>query len=292
MSVKIMGKVWELNLPANEKLVLLALSDHADHNGENAHPGNKLLAMKTGYSERQVQRIIQSLQEKNLIQASQDKGGRNLKKCYTIDPEKGDKTSSFSASKGRHIDTPKKSERVTSATQKGDICDKNINKERARVLTVHEPPIEPSIEPSILADAGEKTETTPANNQNNRDGISEMSPPPASAPPIVEAIKKTGKLPPELLPDFHDLMKFLEGRVKLITDYGKEAHWLSEILLKGFNQDQCKGCFDYLVAERKYDFVGWGLVAKVIGTWSERQEPKAGEREHPEGSSLVGVWWT
>jgi hypothetical protein len=33
MSIKIMAAVWELNLPQNQKLVLLALADHADDRG-------------------------------------------------------------------------------------------------------------------------------------------------------------------------------------------------------------------------------------------------------------------
>lgn len=57
-----LGQVWELRLPRNQKNVLLALADHADHNGENAFPGVELLAWKTDYSERQVQAILRELE--------------------------------------------------------------------------------------------------------------------------------------------------------------------------------------------------------------------------------------
>lgn len=61
MSAKIMGHVWELDLPANKQLVLLAMADHADHEGENIYPSLGLIAWKTGYSESQTRRIIKAL---------------------------------------------------------------------------------------------------------------------------------------------------------------------------------------------------------------------------------------
>jgi len=33
MSVKISGKVWELDIDATEKIILLALAEYADHEG-------------------------------------------------------------------------------------------------------------------------------------------------------------------------------------------------------------------------------------------------------------------
>lgn len=54
MSAKVFGKVWELEIDPIEKLVLLALADHADHEGNNVRPGNKLLCAKTGLSERTI----------------------------------------------------------------------------------------------------------------------------------------------------------------------------------------------------------------------------------------------
>jgi len=56
-----MARVWELDLPHAERLVLLALADHADHVGDNIYPSIGLIAWKTGYSSRQVQRIVKSL---------------------------------------------------------------------------------------------------------------------------------------------------------------------------------------------------------------------------------------
>lgn len=61
MSVKIMGLVWDLDLPSNKKFVLLAYADHANHEGKNIFPAIATVAKKTGYHERSVQRITGEL---------------------------------------------------------------------------------------------------------------------------------------------------------------------------------------------------------------------------------------
>jgi hypothetical protein len=77
MSVKIMGAVWDMDLPPNEKLVLLALADHADHDGGNVFPSVPTVARKTGYSERQVQVIMRRLKDQGiLVPVIVSKGGR------------------------------------------------------------------------------------------------------------------------------------------------------------------------------------------------------------------------
>jgi hypothetical protein len=67
MSVKIMGMVWDLEIGRDEKLVLLAYADHADHSGENIFPSVSRIARKTGYSERSVQSITRRLEEAGLL---------------------------------------------------------------------------------------------------------------------------------------------------------------------------------------------------------------------------------
>ena len=61
MSAKLMGQVWDLDLPHNQAWVLMALADHADHEGNNVYPGLGLLRYKTGYSERQIRRVLDEL---------------------------------------------------------------------------------------------------------------------------------------------------------------------------------------------------------------------------------------
>lgn len=58
MSVLASTWAWQQQIPPNWKLVLVALADHAHDDGAGAYPSKALLAAKTGYGERQVQRIL------------------------------------------------------------------------------------------------------------------------------------------------------------------------------------------------------------------------------------------
>jgi hypothetical protein len=62
-----MGMVWDLDLPPNKRLVLLAYADHADHDGGSVYPSLARIAHKTGYSRRQVIRVAQQLIEDGLM---------------------------------------------------------------------------------------------------------------------------------------------------------------------------------------------------------------------------------
>jgi hypothetical protein len=68
MSVKIMGQLWDLQLAHRELLLLLAITDHADHDGRNMFPSIDLLAYKTGYSRRTVIRILNALTERGVLE--------------------------------------------------------------------------------------------------------------------------------------------------------------------------------------------------------------------------------
>ena len=67
MSVKIMGLIWDYEIPRDEKFVLLAYADHASHDGTNIFPSVETIAKKTGYSERSVQTITRKLQNMGLL---------------------------------------------------------------------------------------------------------------------------------------------------------------------------------------------------------------------------------
>ena len=67
MSVKAMGLVWDADLPKDEKFILLAYVDHADHNGRGMFPSVPLIAWKTGYTERGVRKIKSRLIEKGVL---------------------------------------------------------------------------------------------------------------------------------------------------------------------------------------------------------------------------------
>jgi hypothetical protein len=75
MSVRVMGLVWDLDLGKAEKFLLLAMADHAHHDGSGVRPGVALLAHKTGFSVRSVQRYIGVLEELGLLEATAYRGG-------------------------------------------------------------------------------------------------------------------------------------------------------------------------------------------------------------------------
>lgn len=75
MSVKASTWAWAQNLPATEKLVLLALADHADDDGV-CWPGQEKLAKKTGLVRKSIYSCTKSLEAKGLleIEARKTKG--------------------------------------------------------------------------------------------------------------------------------------------------------------------------------------------------------------------------
>jgi hypothetical protein len=170
MSVRTTGKVWELALPPNEKYVLLALADHADHEGEHAYPGLELMEAKTGYTQRNLRRILLSLEEKGVIIRTHRGGGLGNRDEYSINPDACPLTSYFDRKRGQDVrkDVGSKADNLsaikrticpqskraiadksdttkrTSETGKADKSDSSHDNERARDLTVMEPSIEPS----------------------------------------------------------------------------------------------------------------------------------------------------
>ncbi len=67
MSVNAMAQIWGADLPASEKLILLSLADHADHNGEHIYPSKGLIAWKTGFDPRHVNRVLKNLEDKKIL---------------------------------------------------------------------------------------------------------------------------------------------------------------------------------------------------------------------------------
>lgn len=118
MSIKLMARVWEIELDPPRRLVLLCLADHAKDDGSKCFPGVEHVAWKTGYSVRQVQRIITTLRGEGLLEAvAHEKGGRGRPVEYRIHLEKGVKKTPFrppaQAGKGCQDDTL--------SPQKGDM---------------------------------------------------------------------------------------------------------------------------------------------------------------------------
>jgi hypothetical protein len=95
MSIKVMNWVWQ-NAPqrGGEFIVLLALADFCDDEGQNAYPSMKLLASKARLTMRQAQRIIKSLKAKgSLIVTERPRVGRGSVHTYCIPMAQDDKLS-------------------------------------------------------------------------------------------------------------------------------------------------------------------------------------------------------
>lgn len=78
MSVRAISWVWEhSSASGNDRLVLLAIADSAEHDGSNAWPSVRTIARKCLLSERTVQRAIRALVASGeLIVEEQEGGGR------------------------------------------------------------------------------------------------------------------------------------------------------------------------------------------------------------------------
>src|ERR1700694_1261379 len=91
MSVRLMGSVFYLNLRPVEKLVLLALADHANDDGEQCFPSVGQIALKTSLSRRGVQKVYRRLEAKGiLVPIGQMREGITE---YRIVPERGERSS-------------------------------------------------------------------------------------------------------------------------------------------------------------------------------------------------------
>lgn len=94
-----MGEVWGLTLPREQKYVLIALADHADHEGNHVYPSVGLVAWKTDYSERQIRRILEELEKVAAIIPTDRQQG--LVTEYRIDLSQIPRKEPRSAKRGR-----------------------------------------------------------------------------------------------------------------------------------------------------------------------------------------------
>jgi len=171
MSSKIMGLVWDLDLPHQLQLILLALADHADHEGENIYPSIGLIAWKTGYDPRSVQRIIQQLLDTGVLLLVGEGKGRGNTNVYRINLAAGKKKAPYERpspyqqnttkrrglDKGKHDKTP------------------DIQSDKTRQIAAH--PQENAADCHPLSDSAEQIESEKVTNLIVKGDIA-MSPKP------------------------------------------------------------------------------------------------------------------
>lgn len=101
-----------------DRLVLFAIANHADADGEQAWPSVQTLSQEALLSERQVQRALQSLEERGEIKVDRGAGPKGVH-AFSIPGIRGDNLSGDNLS-GRQI----RPLGVTNPTTRGDISDK------------------------------------------------------------------------------------------------------------------------------------------------------------------------
>lgn len=67
MSAKIMGQVWDYVLTHNQQAILLALADHAEHDGTSIRPSVARIMWKTSLSESTIRRALRELRDSGVL---------------------------------------------------------------------------------------------------------------------------------------------------------------------------------------------------------------------------------
>lgn len=135
-----MSRCWELDLPSNQKFVLVSMADFADDDGRQCFPSIARLAWKCGYSERAIQRIIRELETAGIVVTiRRSQGGRNHVNQYWIRPEHGKKLEPFhnpGKMTGFADDTP------SDATETPSSATRNPDRMTPETLINHQEPLE------------------------------------------------------------------------------------------------------------------------------------------------------
>jgi Helix-turn-helix domain len=85
LSIKLMSAVWEREMSHPQQAILLALADHAHDDGTRIYPSYSRLAWKSGYSKRQVKRIVSDLIASGAILRKARGGPRKGTNSYRLD---------------------------------------------------------------------------------------------------------------------------------------------------------------------------------------------------------------
>ncbi len=124
MSKAALQAVYALNLSRAKEAVLEALAYHADEEGRRCYPSVATIATKAKYSERQVQRLLRTLEQEGFISVtSYGEGGRSRATEYAlIFMQKGDTMSPIETVKGDIL-----SQKGDMVSVKGDMVSPDIS---------------------------------------------------------------------------------------------------------------------------------------------------------------------
>ena len=94
MSIKVMSQVWELDLPATDKLILLGFADHANDEGI-CRPSFARIAWKCGISKETVKRTVRGLRASGILSKIAEAGGPGCPAAWQIATTKGVRLTPF-----------------------------------------------------------------------------------------------------------------------------------------------------------------------------------------------------
>ena len=138
-----MTKAWEMDIPTSQKMVLLALCDHANDDGA-CYPSQDHIARKCSMGGRSIVNHVNWLKERGILTAERrQKGGNRLSNLYQID-----------------LDTYSKSESANLAhaeSAHADVAPTNVQDTTGESANLapsleEEPSNNHQLEPSIIAD--------------------------------------------------------------------------------------------------------------------------------------------
>lgn len=87
MSVELMYRVWDSDLPSDEKFVALTLASWADDYGRSIHPSQAHIAWKVGKTDRSVRDTLRKLIERGVFVKVSGAGGGRTVVHYRLDAE-------------------------------------------------------------------------------------------------------------------------------------------------------------------------------------------------------------
>lgn len=142
-----MAQVWTLDLDHPQQAVLMALADHADDFGV-CYPSTGYIAWKTGYSERQTQRILDDLEKNKIIKVAK-RDTPTMPKVFQLQLKNAPKKQEYKrnpAGRGVKV-SPLEDEGVTNDDARGDISDVrgDISVARGDITVSPKPSVQPSV---------------------------------------------------------------------------------------------------------------------------------------------------
>lgn len=144
MSIALMTLAWKSGLPSGQKMVLLALCDNANDQGE-CYPSVPMLAQKCSLSERSVQQHIHDMESAKIVSREMRTGRSTL---YRVHAEHFD-TPAESAP--RKICTPQNLHPTPANAAPPPPQPLHPTPATAAPITIKEPSVEPSVKPKKRA---------------------------------------------------------------------------------------------------------------------------------------------